>query len=94
MADKLLRGFEDEELAYFTRKARELSKIKGSLVTVNKYMKMALKKYMRDDLSIHDDKINMMNEKLDELTNVISEYVDTNNKIIALCIDGGTEDGS
>jgi hypothetical protein len=94
MADKLLRGFEDEELAYFTRKARELSKIKGAPVTVNEYMKMALKKFMRDDLSIHDDKISIMNEKLDELTNVIGEYVDSNNKVIALCVDGGIHDGS
>jgi len=93
MKSIFIRGIEDEVVAFIDRKAEELSKISGRKYTRNAYINLILKKELRDDLSLaDDDKHDIINAKLDLLTEVIREDKEVTERLINLIVHGGTGD--
>ena len=77
----------DEVVTYLDRQASELSKISGRKVTRNEYVSLVLEKQLRDDLVL-DDSLDLINEKLDLLTEVIRDDKAVTNRLIGLIVHG------
>ena len=77
----------DEVVTYLDRQASELSKISGRKVTRNEYIGLILEKQLRDNL-ILDDSLDLINEKLDLLTEVIRDDKAVTNRLIGLIVHG------
>jgi len=80
-------NIKDEVVTYLDRQASELSKISGRKVTRNEYIGLVLEKQHRDDLVL-DDSLDLMNEKLDLLTEVIRNDKTATNRLIGLIVHG------
>lgn len=80
-------SIKDEVVAFIDRKAQELSKISGRKITRNEYINLILEKQLRDDLAL-DDQLDLINEKLDLLTEVIREDKEVTNRLIGLIVYG------
>jgi len=77
----------DEVVTFLDRQASELSKISGRKVTRNEYVNLVLEKQLRDDLVL-DDSLDLINEKLDLLTEVIRNDKTATNRLIGLIVHG------
>ena len=77
----------EEVVAFLDRKASELSKISQRKITRNEYINLMLEKQLRDDLAL-DDSLDLINEKLDLLTEAIHDDKKTNNRLIGLIVHG------
>jgi len=77
----------DEVVTFLDRQATELSKISGRKITRNEYINLILEKQLRDDLAL-DDQLDLINEKLDLLTEVICEDKEVTNRLIGLIVHG------
>ena len=80
-------NIKDEVVTYLDRQASELSKISGRKVTRNEYVNLVLEKQLRDDLVL-DDSLDLINEKLDLLTEVIRDDKAVTNRLIGLIVHG------
>jgi len=80
-------NLKDEIVTYLDRQASELSKISGRKVTRNEYIGLVLEKQLRDDLVL-DDSLDLINEKLDLLTEVIRDDKAVTNRLIGLIVHG------
>ena len=80
-------SIKDEVVAFIDRKAQELSKISGRSISRNEYINLILEKQLRDDLAL-DDQLDLINEKLDLLTEVIREDKEVTNRLIGLIVYG------
>jgi len=77
----------DEVITFLDRKASELSDIAGRKITRNEYIALVLEKQLRDDLAL-DDRLDLINEKLDLLTEVIHDDKEVTNRLIGLIVHG------
>ena len=77
----------DEVVTYLDRQASELSKISQRKITRNEYIGLILEKQLRDNL-ILDDSLELINEKLDLLTEVIRDDKAVTNRLIGLIVYG------
>jgi len=77
----------DEVITFLDRKTSELSDIAGRKITRNEYIGFVLEKQLRDDLAL-DDYLDLINEKLDLLTEVITEDKEATNRLIGLIVHG------
>jgi len=77
----------EEVVAFLDRKASELSKISQRKITRNEYINLMLEKQLRDDLAL-DDSLDLINEKLDLLTEVIRDDKAVTNRLIGLIVHG------
>jgi len=89
-----ITNIRNEVVAFIDRKAQELSKISDRKFSRNAYINLILEKQLRDDLGLDDmlhdmdSKMNMLDEKLDLLTEVIKEDKETTNRLIGLIVHG------
>jgi len=83
-----IRNVKNEVVVFCDRKAEELSNVYKRKITRNEYINLILEKQMRDGLSISDELIENINEKIDQLINVAEEYTKTNNRLINLVVSG------
>jgi len=77
----------DEVVAFLDRQASELSKISERKITRNEYIGLILEKQLRDDLTL-DDSLDLINEKINLLTEVIRDDKAVTNRLIALIVHG------
>ena len=77
----------EEVVAFLDRQASELSKISQRKITRNEYIGLILEKQLRDNL-ILDDSLELINEKLDLLTEVIRDDKAVTNRLIGLIVHG------
>jgi len=77
----------DEVVTFLDRQARELSKISRRKITRNEYIGFVLEKQLRDDLAL-DDYLDLINEKLDLLTEAIRDDKEVTNRLIGLIVHG------
>jgi len=77
----------EEVVAFLDRKASELSKISQRKITRNEYINLMLEKQLRDNLTL-DDSLDLINEKLDLLTEVIRDDKAVTNRLIGLIVHG------
>ena len=82
-------GLTKVEVAYLDQLAMEQTKIAGRNVSRNNIVKQMVRKFMRDDLSIHDDKYDILNAKFDLLTEVITEGNEKTQRLINMIVHGG-----
>ena len=78
-----------DEVAYLDRLAAQQTKIANKTVSRNTIVKLMIKKFMRDDLSVGEDKYDIINTKLDLLTEVITEDKEKTERLINLIVHGG-----
>lgn len=78
-----------DEVAYLDRLAAQQTKIANKNVSRNTIITLMIKKFMRDDLSINDDKYDIINAKLDLLTEVITEDKEKTQRLIDMIVHGG-----
>ena len=82
----------EEVVAFLDRKASELSRISQRKITRNEYINLMLEKQLRDDIALTDS-LDLINEKLDLLTEVIHDEKKINNRLIGLIVHGDDVNG-
>ena len=87
MENIFIRNIKEEVIAFLDRQASELSAIARRKITRNEYINLILEKQLRDDLAL-DDRLDLINEKLDLLTEVIRDDKEVTNRLIGLIVHG------
>jgi len=82
-------GLTKVEVAYLDQLAMEQTNIAKRSISRNNIVKQMVRKFMRDDLSINDDKYDILNAKFDLLTEVITEGNEKTQRLINLIVHGG-----
>jgi len=84
MKNIFIRNVKDEIITFIDRKANELSTTSKRRITRNEYIHLILEKQLRDDLSVDENKYNIINTKIDLLVTAIDEDKKATSQLIEL----------